>query len=335
MVRGHVFEGCALQAWLCEPGQNGPKFLDGPKDQVNGGILPPTLASLNGNIFWSHTSGRLFRPRRSQIIPSIHNSVMNQPGRDHNVSHDHGFPQLLPAANIPMQGYSNDVDQVLIPHMSPYTTNLDPYEQQLGHSSSSVGDASDGSDFSRTMINTPELSSSSRNSSVSAIADAYLPARSPSYRTFQSIPGSPYANLNSRVSSSSSLYSPSSSRHHFGSTHMVQDTASGEAYKVIIRHVPAGVTQKELSEQLDQKMPRYVRHEKPKQGEDNKWSVEFWKKEDAEKAKERLHNLEFKGRKLKVHMAPRRRIHNAGSNTSLPSSSTTLRPTIVDGSVTS
>lgn len=116
---------------------------------------------------------------------------------------------------------------------------------------------------------------------------------------------------------------------------MVQETASDEAYKIIIRHVPASVTQKELSEQLDQKMPRYVRHERPKQGDDNKWSVEFSKEEDAEKAKERLHNIDFKGRKLKVHMAPRRRINNAGSNTCLPSSSMTLRPTIVDGSVTS
>ena len=260
---------------------------------------------------------------------------MNQPRRDHNVSQDHIFPQLLPAANIPMQGYFKDVDQVLVPHMSPYTTNLDPYEQHLGHFSSFVGDASDESDFSRTLHNTPELSSSSRNSSVSAIPDAYLPARSPSYRTFQSVPGSPYANLTPSVSSSSSVYSPSSSRNRSVSTHMVQNTASDEAYKIIIRHVPAGVTQKELSEQLDQKMPRYVRHERPKQGEDNKWSVEFSKEEDAEKAKERLHNLEFKGRKLKVHVAPRRRINSGGSTTSATSSSMTLGPTIVDGSVTS
>ena len=261
--------------------------------------------------------------------------VIDQPRRDHNVSQDHVFPQLLPAASIPMQGYSKGVDQVLIPHMSPYTTDLDRYEQHLGQFSSSVGAASDESDFSRTLHNTPELSSSSRNSSVSAIPDAYLLARSPSYRTFQSVPGSPYANLNSSVSSSSSLYSPSSSRNQFRSTHMVQDIARDEAYKIIIRHVPAGVTQKELSEQLDQKMPRYVRHERPKQGEDSKWSVGFSKEEDAEKAKERLHNLEFKGRKLKVHVASRRRISNAGSNTSATSSSMNSGPTIVDGSITS
>ena len=335
LVRGHVFEGCALQAWLCETGQNGPKFLDGPKDQTGRDILPPTLAAPNLNIFWSQISGRPFRPRTNQSIPSPYNTVMDQSGRSANVSQDHLFPQLRPAASVPMQDYSKDVDQVLVPHMSPYTTSLNAYEQHLGHFSSSVGDASDESDLSRTLHNTPELSPSSRTSSVSAISDAYLPARSPSYRTFQSVPSSPYGNLNSSVSSSSSLYSPSRSRNRFGSTHMVQGTASDEAYKVIIRHVPAGVTQKELSEQLDQKMPRYVRHERPKQGEDNKWSVEFFKEEDAEKTKERLHNLELKGRKLKVHVAPRRRINSGGSTTSATSSSTTSGPTIVDGSLTS
>ena len=255
---------------------------------------------------------------------------MNQPGRDSNI-----LPQLPPAVRIPMQGYSKDVDQVLIPHMSPCTTNPDAYDQYPGYFSSSVGDASEESDFSRTLHNTPELSSSSRTSSVSAIPDACLPARSPSYRTFQLVPGSPYANINSSVSSSSSLYTPSSSRKDFGSTRMVHDTASDEAYKIIIRHVPAGVTQKELSEQLDQKMPRYVRHERPKQGEDNKWSVEFSKEEDAENAKERLHNLDIKGRKLKVHVAPRRRINNSSSTTKATSSSMIPGPTIVDGSVTS
>ena len=232
-----------------------------------------------------------------------------------------------------MQGYSKHVNQVLIPHIAHYTTNTDPYEEHLGYFSSFVGDASEESDLSRTLHNTPELSSSSRTSSVSAIPDACLPARSPSYRTLQLVPGSPYANLNSSVSSSSSLYTASSSRNHFGSPRMVQDTAKDEAYKVIIRHVPAGVTEKELSEQLDQKMPRYVRHERPKQGEDSKWSVEFSREEDAEKAKERLHNLDFKGRKLKVHVAPRRRINSGGSTTSATSSSMTPGPTIVDGSV--
>ena len=335
LIRGHVFEGCALQAWLFEPGQNGPRFLDGPKDRVGGGVLlpfPPT--SLNLSICQSRTSRGPTRPPANQAERPTHNTVINRPGRDPNVSHDHVFPQLLPAASTSMQDASNNDAAVVVPHTSPYTTNLDAYQKPLEFFSPFVGDASKLSDMSRMLHNTPVFSSSSRTSSVSAIPDAYSPARSSSYSTFQNTPSSPYANHNSSISSSSSLYTPSSSLEQSGSLHTFQHTASDEVYKVIINNVKAGVTHKQLSVLLDQKMPRhsYCTHETPKQCGFNKWSVEFAKEEDAEKAKERLHHLDFEGQKLKVHMsngAPRRQLSSGGSATSATSSSMTSGPTIV------
>ena len=317
-----MFEGSALQAWLCEHGQNGTKYLDGPKDRIRGGILLPNRGP--------------FRPRTTQAETLTLNMVANRPGRDSSFSQDRVLPLRLPAASVPMQSSLNSVDAALRHHVSPYTTNLNPYQQPLGYFLPCVGDAGEEPEISRTLQNTPELSFSSRTSSLSAIPDAYLPARSFGCGTSQFIPGSPYANHNSSISSSSSGYTPSSSRNQSGSSHVFQDRASGEAYKVIIRNVPAGVTPEDLSERLEQKMP-YVQHKTPKQGDVNKWSVEFAREEDAERAKERLHNLDFEGRKLKAHVgngARRRRIKSGSSISSVASSSLNSRPTIIDGSVT-
>lgn len=104
---------------------------------------------------------------------------------------------------------------------------------------------------------------------------------------------------------------------------------------MIIQNVGADETHDQLSQLLDQRMPRYVQHEEPKRGEDNKWSVKFSKEEDAEEAKEQLDNLVFKGRMLKVdlsHGGSRRQINSGGSTTSATSPSSTQKPTIVDGS---
>ena len=332
-----MVEGCALQAWLCEPGQNGIKFLDGPKDRVRGGILLPNLiASPDLSISQSRVFGGPFRPRTNQAETPTHNMVAHRPGRDSNTSHDRVLPQRLPAASIPMQSSINSVDAVLRHHTSPYTTNLNPYHKPLGYLLPYAGDAGEEPDLFRALHNTPKVSPSSRTSSVSAIPDAYLPARSFGCGPSQFLPDSPYANHNSSISSSSSEYTPSSSRNQSGSSHVFQDRASGEAYKVIIRNVPAGVTHEDVSERLEQNMP-YVQHETPKQGDVNKWSVEFSREEDAERAKERLHNLDFDGRKLKVHVsngARRRQINSGSSTSSAASSSMTSGPTIIDGSVT-
>lgn len=87
--------------------------------------------------------------------------------------------------------------------------------------------------------------------------------------------------------------------------------------------------------QLDKSMRRYVQHEKPKQGEGNKWSVKFSNEEDAREAKEKLHNSEFKGWKLQVLLSnggPRKQINSSGSTKSATSSSIARGPTIIDGS---
>lgn len=343
LIRSHVFEGCALQAWLFETGRSGPNFLDGPKDPVGGGILLPfPPAWLNLSSCQPRISRGPLRPRTNHAAPPTHTTVVSRPGRNPNISqlpHDPFFPQLLPAASIPMQDTCNNNDAVVLPYISAYTTNLESYQKPLGYFSPLGGDASEVSDLSRTLHNSPEFSPSSRTSSVSAIPDVYSPARSSSYSNFQHIPSSPYANRNSSISSSSSPYTASSSRNQSGSLHAFQDIANNEAYIVIIRNVRAGVTHKQLSELLDREMPEYsyVQYERPKQGEDNKWSVQFSKEEDAEKAREQLHNLDFERRKLKVHLsngASRRQVNGGGSTISATSSLMTPGPTIVDGSVT-
>lgn len=88
------------------------------------------------------------------------------------------------------------------------------------------------------------------------------------------------------------------------------------------------MTHDQLSELLEQRMPpgSYVQHETPKQTEDNKWSVKFSRKEDAEKAKEKLNNFSFKGWKLKVHVSNGGSREHITSGSSITSSTVTSRP---------
>ena len=341
-IQGHRFMDVVMQAWIYQPGQHGPEQLDGPKDPFTGEILrppvpnPPAAAPADSSISRPRSSRGPFRPRSNQTGPPTNNMVVNGTGKNLDASQGRILTQPLPAASIPTHDAFNNVGVALAPHISPYATNLDPYQQRLGPFSPCVSDASELPDLSRTLRNTPELSSSSRTSSVSAIPDAYLPARNSSYGSFHFIPGSPYPNYNSSVSSISNLYTPAHSRNQSGSSHTFQDTASDEACKVIIRNVEAGVTHEELSELLNQRMPRYVQHERPKRGDDNKWSVKFSKEEDAEKAKDQLNNFEFKEHKLRVHLShggSRRQVSSGCSTISEASSSRIHRPTIVDGSV--
>ena len=327
-----------MQAWLCEPTQTGIRPLDGPRDRLSGRIIPPNPpASPNLSVSQSRVPGGPFRRLLNQAGPRTHSTVLNQPGRDSNVSQDRVRSQPLPPTSIPMQDSFNNDDALWASYISPYAGNLDLYQPRLGHFSPSVGYASELSDSSGTPRNTPELSSSSRNSSISAIADGYLPGGGSNYGTFQSIPDSPYQNQHLNISSTSSPYTPSSSGNQSGSSHIFRDTASDEAYKVIIRDIKAGVTHEDLSELLRQKMRLYVQHKEPKQGEDNKWSVEFSKEEDAEEAKRLLHKHEFKGRKLKVHVSnggSLSQINSGNSTSSAASSTVTPGPIIIDGSVT-
>ena len=131
------------------------------------------------------------------------------------------------------------------------------------------------------------------------------------------------------------MYTPSSPRNIAVSSPTIQDAASDEAYRVIIREVKAGVTAEDLSQLIDQKM-QYVQHEPPKRCEGNKWSVKFLNEDTAMEAKARLHNSDLAGRKLSVHLSnrgPRRRIYSVGSSTSTTSSTVSPGPTIIDGSV--
>ena len=303
-----------------------------PRDQVTGARLwppvfdPPT--SVEASIYRPRGSRGSCRPRANQTGVPTHSMVVNRTGRNSNVSQDGVFIQPFLAAEVTTHTSFNDVSTVLAPHPSPDATGLNPYQQHIGHFSPSLGHTSELSDSSSIPFNTPELSSSSRNSSVSALPDAYLPARNSRYGAFQFVAGSPYANHNSSASSTSEEYTPANSRSQSGSSHTLQDTRSDEAYKIIIRCVKPGVTDKQLSKLLDQKLPRYgyVQHEMPKQGEGNKWSVKFFKEEDAEKARERLNGISFKGDKLQVtrgNGGPRRQ----------SSSSIVQGPIIVDGSV--
>ena len=298
-----------------------------PRDQITGARLwPPT--SVEVSVYRPRGSRGSCRLQANQTGAPTHSMVVNRTGRNSNVSQDGFFIQPFPAAEITTHNSFNDVGTVLAPHLSPDATNLNPYQQHLGHFSPSLGHTTELSDSSSIPFNTPELSSSSRNSSISAIPDAYLPARNSNYGAFQFIAGSPFANHNSSVSSTSEQYTPANSRSQSGSLHTLQDLEIDEAYKVIIRYVKPGVTDKQLSTLLDEKLPRYgyVQHETPEQGQGNKWSVKFFREEDAEKARERLNGISFKGDELQVtrgNGGPRRK----------SSSSTVQGPIIVDGSV--
>ena len=316
-----------MQAWLYEPG----RVLDGPRK--GGFILPPP--SLKPRISPPRGSRGSFGPRSNQAGPSTCNTFEHRHGLEINNSRTRSVPQPLPARRISSSASFGNVDAVLATRSNPDPTNLHLYQQRPGHSSPFAESARELSNSSGTLHTTPELSSSSRNSSLSAIPDFYAPDRSSSYGTFQSIPGSPYHHHQPSVSSASSVYTPSSPRNMAVSSPTIQDAASDDGSKVIIREVKAGVTAEDLSRLIDQKM-QYVQHEPPKRCEGNKWSVKFLNEEAAVEGKARLHNSDFAGQKLSVHLSnrgPRRRIYSVGSSTSTTSSTVSSRPTIVDGSV--
>ena len=326
-----------MQSWIFQPGRNGGlETVDGPRDPFTNIILPAPVPKPPppADPGLSLPSRELSRLRSTQTGSSSQEMLVSRPGGNPNVSQDRVPVQPLPVASVSVHDSFNNA----LAHISPYATNLDLYQQRLCLFSMPVDDASEQSDSSRTLHNTPELSSSSRTSSVSAIPDTYSPARSSNYGIFNFIPGSPHSNYNSSVSSSSNPYTPASSREQSGSSHAFQDTASDEACKVIIRYVKAGVTHEDLSELLKQEMHLYVQHERPKRSEQHKWTVKFSNREDAEEARERLNSFVFRGQKLKVHLSnggPRTQINSGGSTTSATSSSIIPRPTIVDGSLTS
>ena len=328
-----------MQAWRFQPGPNGHETVDGPRDPTREIIPPPVPyppALADPSVPSPRGSRGPFRRRPNQSGHPTHNVVVDRTGRIPAVPQDSVLLQSLPAASVPIRGPRNSVDAVLAPGLSLYATNLDLHQQHLGQSSTSVSDASELSDFSRTLHNTPELSSSSRNSSISAITDAYLPARNSNYGTFHAVPGSPYRNHRYTNSNTSNPYTPANLRNQSGSSYTLQETASDEACKIIIIHFRAGITHEEISMLLDEKI-LYVQHDTPKRGEKNRWSVKFSKKEDAEMAKELLDGFYFKERKLQVHLSnggTQGQISSGASTTSTTSSTTTPGPTIVDGSVT-
>lgn len=325
-----------MQAWRFQLGQYRYETVDGPWDPIRRQILrppvpsPPALA--DSSVSWPRNSRGPSRRRPHQTGHSNHNMVVDWTGRVPSVSQHSIFLQSPPAARISTRG-SYNVDAVPVPDLSLYATNMDLYQQRLGQSSASVSDASELSDFSRTLHNTP---CSSRNSSISAMPDAYLPARNFSYRPFRAFPGSPHPSHISSVSNTSNSYIPANSRNQSGSSHMLQGVASDEACKIIVLNVRAGVTPEEISNLLDEKI-LYVQHDTPKRGERNRWSVNFSKREVAEKAKEELNGFIFNGRKLRVHLSnssTQGQISSGASTTSTTSSTITPGPTIVDGSVT-
>ena len=319
-----------LQAWLLLPGHGGHKVLDGPKDQDTGSVLrppvpkPPALAPAIPSASQPGRPRGSFRSRLNRTGLSTYDTVVH--GTEQNLTVSQG------CIHMPFPTYEsfNNVDAVLAPHLFSHATHLDLDQQRSRHFSPSVGDANDLSDSHHT----PELSPSSRTSSVSAISDAYLAANNSNYGAFHFTPGSPYSNHNSSVSNESNSYTPAHSHNQSGSSHTLQGATSDEACIVINWHVRAGATHEELSEQLDQKM-RYVQHEQPRRGENNEWSIKFSKKEDADKAQELLHDSIFQDQKLRVHLSrrgPRRRI---GSNHSTSGTfpSITPGPIIIDGSI--
>ena len=312
-----------MQAWSYQPG---PTLLDGPRDQITEILQPPPHLSISR----PRGSGGRFGLLSNQAGPSTCNTVVNRRGRDFNESQDRFVVQPLPALSISSQGSVGKVDAVLATRSSPDTTNRDLCQQRPGHFIPCVDSAGELSNSSRPMHKTPELSSSSRTSSISAIPEFFAPDRNPHYDTFQFIPGSSYHHHIPSISSVSSVNIPSSSRNISVFSHTIQDAASDEASKVIIRGFEAGVTAEDLSRLIDQKI-QYVQCESPKQCEGNDWSVKFPNEETAETARERLHNSDFEGRKLSVHLSnrgPRRRIRSGGSSTSTASSTVSSGPTI-------
>ena len=197
------------------------------------------------------------------------------------------------------------------------------------------------------LYNSPDISSASGSSISSTMSNLHLASHGSTYVTMTdtsstSIPGTAYASHNVSISSGSSHVHPPTFPQSFGQSEtpgVSRQIEHDEVHKVIIRRVPPGVTPQQLSEHLDKIMPRYVQHEKPRAGEDNKWSVVFSKEEDVVKAVERLKAYEFRGKKLTAvrdtESVSRKQLESSQSVYSASSSSTAQgNPMLMDSSKT-
>ena len=188
-----------MQAWLFEPGQHEHKRVGWPTDPITGAALePPVLVKIPYHpapadpvVSRPRNSRGPFRARLNRTECSPRAMIVDRNRRNSNMSQDRTFLQPFPTAGISMNDSSCNVDKVLSPQLSPYTPSLDLYQQRLGPVSLSISDASELPDSSRMLHRTPELSSSSRNSSISAIPDIYLSPGNNNYGTSNFLPGSP------------------------------------------------------------------------------------------------------------------------------------------------
>ena len=198
----------------------------------------------------------------------------------------------------------NNVDAKLAPHTPKYIANPGLDQQCLETFSFSVDGESEISDSMTMPHHISKLSACSTLSSVQAIPDVGLPALSPSHSTFPMTLGSPYHSHSSSASSLSITSATSEFRPRFGLSHPLDDAASDGACKLVIRNVKSGVTDKDIRDLLEGKMPRYSQYKRPKQGDDkNTWFVAFSKEDIAQVAKEVLHEKYFKGRLLEAEVS--------------------------------
>ena len=240
----------------------------------------------------------------------------------------------LPGFGTPMVDSSITTGTIPASQLSPVAADTDPHQRFLGQPPPYY-------------YNSPVLDSTSRSSSISTMSNTYTASCGSNYVTLTddgttSIPGTPYASHNVSTSSEFSHAYPRMPSNSLSQSETLGASQGNErdvGYKIIIRKLPPGMTSQKLSELIQKEMPEYEygQHEKPKRGENNKWSVTFLKEQVGIRAAARLAGVEFEGIKLQVipdtRAAARRHTNSSGSTSGASSSSTTRGPVIVDGSL--
>lgn len=262
--------------------------------------------------------------------------------------------QPFAATSCSIAGSINYAGSTRIPAFSPYAAPSNVYQCQTGGYSSASSSTTKTTAMSRNSSISGETNVFSgsedsicvdrRNSSISGASNVFSQSDS-SYRTARMPPWSGNASLSNASSPSatpgglSPMSTPPNPSSKYCSPLSSRDLVHDEGYKIIISRVKSGVTSDQISELLQQHLRLYTPHEKPKEGNDNKWSITFICNEYREQALQRLDGVYFEGKELRVVRGnyDDRRQHGMSkekSGSGASSSSTSSKgPTIIDGFV--
>ena len=292
IMQGHQWDGCILEAWLA---------------QQEAGAFEPLLGPINN----ATGSIRLPHGRQSTVMAAILQMIHQQSS--------HQAPSMLQPtfSNCNLRAAQINVPVTpRAPGRSIYGPTSFPFSYPAGVYASQYQHGED----SPVVPISPDLSNSSRNSSISTLSTTTMLHDLPTHPAISALRTTPYAltaPVNStRLSRSSVLrtedrsqrisQAPTPSPSISGSTSQSSISALSptECHKVTITNLSLQATKEVIGELVEQKTRRYVTLVQPnpirlrsRRGQLHAY-VSFVEKDDAERAVQQIRGFRFMGRQL-------------------------------------